>query len=1126
MKNIDEIKVSSAIPKSLLIRFFEIIIVATIYYVTARLGQKLAIPPGNITPVWIPSGVMLAAVLIRGYHIWPGIFLGAFVGNVWAYIDFTSFSIILKCFFTGSANGIGDVLSTAGAAYIIEKTTGTKNPFTRSNHIIKFIVFGVIAGPAISAVFGVTSLCIAGIIQWSNYLYTLITWWTGDGVGALVIAPALIAWFLNVKEESWKTHIFESTLFWIILIIISAYCLQLIPIKMIFHLPMFSLAPILIWSSFRLGQRVTFSAVFFISSITILVTASGHGPFSGKALNVSLTELQWFVAVMSITIFILDGVIIELFSSMNSLQEAHDELELRVTKRTATLVDTNEKLEQEITERKLVEERLKESEEKSRLWLEHSPVCTKIVDLDFNLQYMSASGVRDLKINDIAEHYGKPYPFYFYPDSFKIPMRENLKKAKNTGEIITQEASVVDIEGNELWFHSTIVPVIDQNKGLDYILVVSMEISKRKLVEKKLKKSEASLRDAQRIASIGNWSLDLQTGTVEMSDEMLILIGLKDKNEALNVSNHEKFYTPESWQRFNEAVKTVRNNGKNYEIELEFSDKNAKCHNALARGEAIYSKNNKIIGLKGTLQDITERRLTEKKLQKNESRLKRAEKIGKIGNWEYDLLNYSIVWSDNLFTLYERDPKLGPPSDDEVSKYYSVEDHKRLRSYIQQIMETGEPIEGFECPVKIPSGRAIVSGSMFPIMDGEEKITKIFGVLQDITERKQAEKEQKRLKDKLQQVQKMESIGNLAGGIAHDFNNILYPILGFTQMSMDELPKNHPVQENLLDVLDGAKRARDLVKRILLFSRQKEQALKPIPLKPIIEESLKLLRSSFPSNIEIQTQYYSETDNVLCDETEIHEIIMNLCTNAYQAMEDMNGIIQIILDKEKPPSDISLPIGEYLRLSISDNGPGIKPEVIQNIFEPYFTTKEVGKGSGLGLSVVHGIVKNYKGEIQVENHHGKGTTFHIYLPITSKSIENGNNQEKIHHNVGIEKILFVDDEKSIVKLGTKSLERLGYRVTGMLDSSEALKLVKSNPEEFDLVITDMAMPEMVGTQLAKKILEIRPAMPIILCSGFSEKLEREKIKLLNIKAFIDKPILINDLTTKVREILDEGKKLS
>ncbi len=414
--------------------------------------------------------------------------------------------------------------------------------------------------------------------------------------------------------------------------------------------------------------------------------------------------------------------------------------------------------------------------------------------------------------------------------------------------------------------------------------------------------------------------------------------------------------------------------------------------------------------------------------------------------------------------------------------------------------------------------------------DSDGSVKYVVALVEDISEQKEMEQQ-------LRQSQKMESIGKLAGGIAHDFNNILYPIIGFTQLSIEDLPGDHPVQENLKDVIIGAKRASDLVKKILLFSRQKEPILKPIILRPVIEETLKLLRSTIPSNINIKSRFYEDEDLVLCDVTEIHEIVMNLCTNSYHSMEKKGDTIKLCLDKvsldkvsldkvnldkKRLPDNLNLSPGEYVCLSVSDNGTGIKPELIERIFEPYYTTKEIGKGSGLGLSVVHGIVKSYKGDIQVESRLQKGSVFNVFLPITSKLREPKFEiqTQKIHS--GNEKILFVDDEKAIIKLGKKALERQGYKVTGLQDSLEALEIFKSNPQGYDLIISDMAMPAMEGTELANKIFEIRPDIPIILCTGYSKKLDTQKVKAQNIKAFVDKPILIDNLLKKIREILDQN----
>jgi len=397
-------------------------------------------------------------------------------------------------------------------------------------------------------------------------------------------------------------------------------------------------------------------------------------------------------------------------------------------------------------------------------------------------------------------------------------------------------------------------------------------------------------------------------------------------------------------------------------------------------------------------------------------------------------------------------------------------------------------------------------------------------VARDITEQKRMEEEKVKLEGQLLQAQKLESIGTLAGGIAHDFNNILYPIIGFTEMSIEDLPKDHPIQENLEDILKGTIRARDLVKQILSFSNQRDIEQKALPLTPLIKETLNLLKSIIPSNIIIE-QILSQKDiHVFANATEIHEIIMNLCTNAYHAMEGKGGILKVALNKNQPGPDIIVPTENYCCLSISDTGAGISSEIIDNIFDPYFTTKEQGKGSGLGLSVIHGIVKSYKGAIEVQSKPGQGTVFNVFLPLTEKRDTQLFEIKDTASKLGNEHILFVDDEDAIVKLGVRMLQRLGYTVTGRTSSTEALEVFESNPDKFDLIITDMTMPMLLGTELAQKVLEIRQDIPILICTGFSEQVDNKIAESYGIKGYINKPILMDELSSTVRDLLDTVKK--
>ena len=379
----------------------------------------------------------------------------------------------------------------------------------------------------------------------------------------------------------------------------------------------------------------------------------------------------------------------------------------------------------------------------------------------------------------------------------------------------------------------------------------------------------------------------------------------------------------------------------------------------------------------------------------------------------------------------------------------------------------------------------------------------------------------------LQQVLKIQAIGTLAGGIAHDFNNILFPIVGYTELTMDEVSEDSVAHKNLEEILKAANRAKDLVKQILTFSRQSDQERKPVKVQNIIKEALKLLRASIPASIEIIHKIQDDCGPVMGDATQIHQVIMNLCTNAYQAMQDKGGKLEIILNEvdigyEETIDRIGMQPGKHLQLLVKDEGCGMDAAVMDRIFEPYYTTKEQGKGTGLGLSVIHGIVKNHRGDITVKSTPGKGTIFQVYLPLIEDLDVGADLEATAGVTRGEERILLVDDEEQIVAMERQMLENLGYQVTARTDSQEALKVFAEQPHNFDLVITDMTMPHMSGDQLAQKMLDIEPNIPVILCTGFNEVITEDKALAMGIQKFVMKPIVKNDLATTIRTVLDQN----
>ena len=396
-------------------------------------------------------------------------------------------------------------------------------------------------------------------------------------------------------------------------------------------------------------------------------------------------------------------------------------------------------------------------------------------------------------------------------------------------------------------------------------------------------------------------------------------------------------------------------------------------------------------------------------------------------------------------------------------------------------------------------------------------------------EQHELEKEKNRkLESQLRQSQKMEAIGTLAGGIAHDFNNILFPIFGYTQMLLEDAPEQGTLRHGLTQIMAGAERARELVRQILTVSRRQEQSTRPLQPHLIIKEALNLARSSLPSTIKINQDIDPKSGMIMADPTQLHQIVMNLITNAFQAMADTGGELSIILkavelkQSELKPVEMNptamIP-GPYICLTVKDTGPGIEKDIQERIFDPYFTTKEKGRGTGLGLSIVNGIVQSHGGRIQVFCPPGLGTEFKIFLPaIEKKNAPPIKTQSTLER--GKEKILLVDDQEMIIGVVKQMIAHLGYKVTACNSSTDALELFSANPQGFDMVMTDLTMPGMTGATMAVKMLDIREDIPIILCTGFSDSMSREKAKSLGIRELLLKPISMDLLAKTLRNVLD------
>lgn len=403
----------------------------------------------------------------------------------------------------------------------------------------------------------------------------------------------------------------------------------------------------------------------------------------------------------------------------------------------------------------------------------------------------------------------------------------------------------------------------------------------------------------------------------------------------------------------------------------------------------------------------------------------------------------------------------------------------------------------------------------------------IHGTIFDITEQKLAQETNEKLEERIRHSQKLEAIGNLAGGVAHDFNNILSIIMGYNEIAFRELSPDSKTSDKLKQINSACIRARDIIRQLLTFSKKVGPKRQPVNIRYIIQETISFLSSTLPPNIQIEFTCSEDNLMVFADSTQMHQVIMNLCVNASQAMEQTGGVIKLSsekvtlnIDSAAAFSDISQ--GTYVKVNISDSGQGISRDIIERIFEPYFTTRGTGKGSGMGLAVVHGIIENHGGAITVTSEPGKGSCFTFVIPIFENAVPCLQSPCKITP-CGIETVLFIDDEADIVKITQSLLEEQGFRVIGTTNPQKALEIFKSKPEGFDIVITDMAMPYMTGDILFTNIKKIRPEIPVILCTGHSSQIDEQKATDMGLSAYILKPLCRNEFIETIRNVLDNKK---
>jgi PAS domain S-box-containing protein len=783
---------------------------------------------------------------------------------------------------------------------------------------------------------------------------------------------------------------------------------------------------------------------------------------------------------------------------------------------------------EDITERKLAEKALRASEERFFRVFQSNPTPMTIATIDdgrllyVNDRAIELSGyAREEMIGRSSIDIG----LWAYPqerDPLIARLRENGSLRDGMAHFRTKAGSVKPA----LW-SADVIRLDDK----EVLLTTIQDISEQVEAQEKLKQSEGKYRLLAENVTDVIWAADLDLKLTYVSPSSERVFGWSPSDWMSR--GLQDFLTPDSLERVGKILQQERerlllpdtDESPVTTVELEIYRKDGSACWFEVSSRILRDGDGRPASIIGVTRDISQRKKAEEALRKNEALLKSVLEAAPIGIGVVHHRVFSWV-NEGLLSMtgYSLDGLSGKSA---RVLYADDDEYERVgREKYEQIATAGKGV--IETRWKAKDGTVIdIFLSSSPIDPGDLAAGVVFTAM-DISGLKRAEEARKELEGQLRQAQKMEAIGTLAGGIAHDFNNILFTIVGFTDLSLHDACDGE-TRWNLTQVLNACDRAKNLVNQILAFSRQEAPERRPVDIVPVAKEALKFLRSTIPSTVELKQRITGDRLAVLSDPTTIHQVLINLGTNAAHAMRTTGGVLEVCLESVEIPRDrgrnvlAELKPGPYIRMTVRDTGTGIDPAIMNRIFDPFFTTKAQGEGTGLGLSVVYGIVKSHGGSIAIESEVGRGSTFHVYLPRTPEA-EHEDDRNKAPASGGSEHILFVDDEVVLVDMGERMLSALGYRVTAVANGPEALKTFRENPDDFDLVITDMTMPGMTGAELSREILKIKPGFPIILCTGFSEIISEGEAKAMGIRRFLMKPVFLDTLAGEIRAVLDASRR--
>jgi PAS domain S-box-containing protein len=777
----------------------------------------------------------------------------------------------------------------------------------------------------------------------------------------------------------------------------------------------------------------------------------------------------------------------------------------------------------DVSRRNKSEAQLRATKDRFRALVETTSDWVWEVDLDGVYTYVGPK-VKELLGYDPDELIGKKPFDLMSPDAAQRVHEQFRKNASNRVAFSGLVNTNLHKDGHEVILETSGVPAFDEDGHMIGYRGIDRDITIRKRAEEALRASEDRLKLAIVSADMGTWDWDIATSTVTWSEQVERLFGLEAGTFGGKFDTYMSLIHPDDRDHVQFAV--------NAALEGKVSPFRVLHRTVLSSGDVRYIEaigqvlrddGGNPVRMLGLATDVTDRVLADHQLRKEKE----------TAQMYFDIVGTIMVAIDKnrrVRLINRRGCELLGYDEKEIigeewfDNFLPENIRNETGNAFDELMEGRiDDVEYFENPVLTRSGEErLIAWHNSPIYDDEGEVAGTMSSGADITDRHRSEGVKRELEDQLRQSQRMETIGTLAGGIAHDFNNILSPILGYTDMALEDIGDDSPVHDYLEHVLRAAQRAKELVEQVLLFSKNVDREASPIHLHVIIREGLKFVRASLPTTIEIQQNVNIDSGVVLANSAQIHQILVNLCTNAAHAMRETGGVLRVALE----PVDVdeklakvhgTLRPGPYARLMVTDTGRGMDETTLQRIFEPFFTTKNLGEGTGLGLSVVHGIVINHGGEIAVESESGEGTTVTVYFPHTDKSEES---TEEIVDVSGTEHVLFVDDEPEIVILGQRLLERLGYRVTTASDGEVAMGIIREDPAGFDILLTDQTMPRKTGLDVVVTAREIREDLPIVLMTGYSDKVTPEILVELDIEGLVMKPLSGRKLGAAIRKALD------